>query len=868
MVFQPSQASIREVFQELNTSEKGLSSKESANRLKKFGYNELQDEDHFSILKIFFSQFTNIMVLILIVAMCISLALGEIIDAVAIGTIVLINAVIGFVQEYKAERAIEALKKMAASFAVVIRDGKTLKIDARELVPGDVLLLEEGSKIPADARLFEVAEMENAEASLTGESTPVKKMVAALRSFKGLGDQINMVFLGTNVSKGHGKAVVVSTGMKTEFGKIAHMVQAEKSDSTPLQKKLSHLSKVLAGIAVLLTVILFAVGMWKGRELLEILTLSISLAISIIPEGLPAVITLTLALGVQKMAKKNAIVRKLAAAETLGSTSIICTDKTGTLTKNEMTVRSLWLDGERIEVTGSGYAPTGVIQKKTPSLTKLLEVAALCNNANLLQSGKKWSSSGDPTEACLLTLVKKGGLSPEALNKKWKRTDEHVFDSERKRMSTVHVQGKQRILMVKGAPDSVLKVCKLSAAEKKKILAMNDEMASDALRVLAFAYKPLSASGKSEEKDLIFVGLIGMMDPPRPEVIEALKICEAAHIGVVMITGDHAVTARAIGEEIGLFKKGDELVTGDELEAMSEAELNKRIEKIRIFARVSPSHKVKILKALKKKGHIVAMTGDGVNDAPALKSADIGVAMGITGTDVSKEASQMVLTDDNFATIVSSVESGRTTYRNIKKFIRFLLSANFDEVVLISVVFLLGFPLPLLPLQILWINLLTDSLPAIALGSDTAEKDIMSLKPRNPKANIFKELLSFSIVAGLLSAGVSLLIFFHSVKFDTIEHTRTLMFTTIVIFELFLVFSVRFEDKHYFTAFFKNHFLFLSVLFSLTMQLLVIYLPFFQKIFKTEPLGFSDWTHIVLYSVAAILLLEIWKAFQKKTDHV
>jgi P-type Ca2+ transporter type 2C len=862
--------STKKVLSALKTNERGLKNPEVHARRRTYGYNEIKTVGGVKWYQILLQQFTNIMVLILFVALGVSIVVGEHLDAIAIGVIILINATVGFIQEYRAEKAIEALKKMAAPHATVIRNNQTQQINAKELVPGDIIVLEEGMHIPADARIIKAVQLRVIESSLTGESNPIQKNTELVKTSHSLGDLHNMVFMGTVISQGHGLAVVVNTGMKTEFGKIAHMVQTEKDGPTPLQKKLDHLSKLIAAAVIGITVLLFGLSFATGRDPIEMFMLSISLAVSVIPEGLPAIITLTLAIGVQKIAKHNAIVRKLPAAETLGSTSVICTDKTGTLTQNQMTVQQLYLNGKLSRVTGTGYDPEGKISgKDSKELDLLLKTAAFCNNSSLFQKDKAWEITGDPTEGCLLTLAAKSGMN---LKKLPERTDELIFDSDRKRMSTVN----EKVMYTKGAPASILEVCthirhngktiKLSAAKKKEIMKVNDQLAKKAYRVLAFAYK--KSTGKPKEEKLIFIGLAGMMDPARPEVKEAIKKCNSAHIDVIMITGDHALTAMAVGKQIGLYRRGDKILTGSDLEKMSDAALSRVVEKTRIFARVSPHHKVKILKALKAKGHIVAMTGDGVNDAPALKSADIGVAMGVTGTDVAKEASEMILTDDNFASIVDTVESGRVIYRNIKKFIRFLLSANFDEVILISVIFLLGFPLPFIPLQILWVNLLTDALPAIALGTDVPDDDIMKLKPRNPKASIWGELLHFSLIAGLLSAAVSLFLYFKDINTSSIEHTRTLMFTTIVIFELLLVFSVRFGYKHYFTHFLKNRLLLFGVALSFFLQILAIYTPGLQKVLQTEALTLQDWIWIVGLCGAAIVIIEIWKQFRPKPDHV
>ena len=862
----------RLLFKKWDSSPHGLSTKEVRERQRRHGLNVIQTVGKVHMYEILLRQFTNVMVLILILALIVSVILGETVDAYAIGAIIVINAIIGFTQEFRAEEAVEALKKMAASFATVIREGQTQKISADELVPGDILVLEEGMQVAADARLLKAVELSTLEASLTGESQPIPKTTGLIENVESLGDMRNMVFLGTVVSKGHGLALVTATGMKTEFGRIAHLVQTEKDDPAPLQKQLNSLSRVLAVIVLGLSAVLLFVAWITGRELAELFVLTLSLAVSAIPEGLPAIITLTLALGVQKIAKQNAIMRKLSAAETLGSTSVICTDKTGTLTQNEMTVQVVVVNGKQIKIKGIGYEPSENVKVTGPEMELLIKAGALCNNSMLIQSKEAWSVSGDPTEGALLTLAEKAGYNVLTLEKELPRKDELIFDSDRKRMSTKN----GALQFTKGAPDALLEVCdsiqihgkiqKLTAAKKREVLLEVNGLAKKAYRVLGFAYKK---SGKFKEENLIFIGLAGIMDPPRPEVKAAIASCRKAHIEVVMITGDHALTAEAIGRAIGLFQRGDQIVTGAELEKMGDEELLKKVEKIRIYARVSPHHKVKILNALQSKGHVVAMTGDGVNDAPALKSADIGITMGITGTDVSKEASEMILVDDNFATIVSAIESGRSIYRNIKKSIRFLLSANFDEILLVSTIFFLGLPLPYTALQLLWINLLTDALPALALGTDTPEKGIMELKPRDPKKTIWKDLIQLSVFAGIISAFLSFIrYFYYSNAGTSIEEIRTVIFTSAVIFELFLVFSVRFGKQHFFTHFFKNKFLLFGVAVSLGLQLMAIYHPFLQNVLETQSLDFQEWMIVLLPTVLGIGLIEGTKLLRKKETTV
>lgn len=839
----------------------GLTQKEAAKRLEEHGPNELRQKAKLRPLILFFHQFWNIMVGILAVAMVVSAAVGEVLDSIAIGVILLLNAFIGFLQEYKAEKSLEALKKMTAPMALVKRDGVLHKIPAKELVPGDVVILEEGSQVPADGTVLMSVELQTMEAILTGESLPVEKKAKA------------KIFMGTIVTRGHGEMLITETGMRTELGGIAQMVQEQNPGDSPLQKDLAELSKNLAKSVSVILVLLFFLGWFTERQAIEIFLLAISLAVSVIPEGLPAIITLTLALGVERMAKQNAVVRRLSAAETLGSTTVICTDKTGTLTKNEMTVQKIFVGGETFDIAGEGYAPHPAFKVHNKEMEKLLLACVLCNNSGIKKEDSLWTIQGDPTEAALLTLAEKAGYQKDEVEKKHGRKKEWIFDSARKIMSTLNGTA----LYSKGAPEELLKICKwveingekraLDSIQMQKILAENTALAKQAYRVLAVAYKPCPNAKEADEKHLIFLGLVAMMDPPRPEVKEALETCMKAHIRVIMITGDSAVTARAIGEKIGLLQKGASLITGEELEKMGHHELQRELEKVSIFARVSPKHKVQILEALQKSGQIVAMTGDGVNDAPALKRANIGVAMG-SGSDVAKEASDIVLMDDNFATIVIAIREGRTIYRNIKKFIRFLLSANFDEVAVVSVVFLLGDPLPFLPLQLLWINLLTDALPALALGLDPSDPDIMELPPRKPGESVWKSLIHFSTLAGALSAAVSLTLYFLNLHTASLPYLRTLMITTIVVFEMGLVFSVRFPDRHFFHRFFKNKLLLASILLSLGFQALAVYQSGFQRVLDTMSLDKKDLLLLTGLCAIAWLLLEISKALQPKTTRV
>ena len=716
--------SIEQVVQELKTDyKKGLSQQEINKRFLKYGYNELKAKKKISPFIIFLNQFKSFIIIMLLVAVLINLFLGELVDSILILIIILMVAIIGFFHEYRAEKAIEVLKKMASLTATVIRDGKTKQIPTKELVPGDIVILEEGSKIPADGRLFEVVSLNVSEAALTGESVPVEKKLGVLKKDAAIADRFNMIFSGTIVASGRGKAIVVGTGMKTEFGKIAKLIEEVEHEQTPLQKKLQKFGRVLISVILAITLIIFFIEAVVLNNVLAAFIFAVSLAVAAVPEGLPAVVTISLALGAKKMIKRHALVRKLASIETLGEVQIICSDKTGTLTRNEMFVTKLFCDGNLIDVKGSGYEPTGEFlingKKGTTKNTELLlRIGTLCNNASLEHKKDSWNILGDPTEGALVVSAAKIGIDKADYEKKFKRVYEKPFDSSRKLMSTINDTNGRPYVYVKGAPDKILEKCSkiqvggklisLAEKEKRKILDVIDSFAQDSLRVLGFAYKPHKE--KDIESHLIFVGLQAMIDPPRIEVIEAIKRCKEAQIRPIMITGDHKLTAKAIGHKIGIQ---GEAVEGSEMDRMNDEDLKKILEKVSIFARVSPEHKLRIVTSLKESGKIIAMTGDGVNDAPAIKKADIGIAMGITGTDVTKETSEMILVDDNFASIVNSVEEGRKIYDNILKFIDYMISGNLAEVMVVFFAAIFGMPLPLIAVQILWLNLVTDGLPAV-----------------------------------------------------------------------------------------------------------------------------------------------------------
>ncbi len=850
-----------ETLKKLQVNSKlGLRSLQIDLRRKKYGSNEITHEKKLSPLKIFLEQFTNPLMYILLIAILISLLIQHHIDAIVILVIVILNALMGFTQEYKAEKALETLKKMAAPHARVLRNGHTRLIPASKLVPGDILVLETGDKIPADARIIENVSLQVNEAVLTGESVPRDKAINKIEREAVLADRNNMIFAGTIVSYGRGKAVVTGIGNKTEFGKIASSLRKIEETETPLQKKLSKFGKKLGFITLGIIIVVFLLGLIKDLSLVESLMTSISLAVAAIPEGLPAVVTISLAIGVKRLVKNKALIRKLSAIETLGSTSIICTDKTGTLTSGEMTVKSIYANNRILSVSGSGYSTEGIFTHKgqefNPNkINRLLETSYLCNNSDLSEK------QGDPTELALKVVAKKANLKTA-----FERKDEIPFDSRKKFMATLDEIGKTQNVHLKGAPEIVLNRCKyifngvttkpITDADKKKILEMNDQMASKALRVLAFAY-----SESKSTKDLTFLGLMGMIDPPREGVRKSVKIAEKAGIRTVMITGDNALTAKAIAHQIGIKS---EVITGLQLEKMSDEAIHNSTKSISIYARVNPEHKVKILEALQKDGHIVAMTGDGINDAPALKKADVGVAMGISGTDVSKEASDMILMDDHYATIVRAIKYGRAIYDNIKKFVKFLISANLGEIAIIFISLLASLPLPLLPLQILWVNLITDGLPALALGMDPAEKDIMRRKPRSQKETILSGARGFIItrviVVLMVVLGLFMLEYFTT---GNIDKARTIALTSLILFELFLAFSCRSEKKNIFqVGFLTNKYLLGAVALSILLHLLLIYTPL-ATFFSLTALSLVNWGYILAASLVGVAVLEIRKSFLK-----
>jgi Ca2+-transporting ATPase len=857
-----------DVLTALRSTVQGLSADEAHRRLQTYGYNELTEQHRVTRLEILLDQFREIFVIMLLVAASVALVTGEVVDAITIFAIVVLNTVIGFIQEYRSEKALEAMQQLTAPHARVLRAGLDITIPATEVVPGDILCIETGDRIAADARLLQEAELKTNEAVLTGESIPVTKSTDPLPFDTAIGDQHNMVFTATHAIYGRGTAVVTQTGMLTEFGKIAGMVQTIDREKTPLKRKLDHFAKQLGLLVIITCFAIFVLEWLRGQPFITAFMLAIALAVSAVPEGLPAILTVTLALGARDLAKNQAVIRRLASVETLGSTTVICSDKTGTLTKGEMMVREAVTSTDTYTFSGNGYAPTGTIQvndypfstRAKSDLSLLLRIGALCNNAQLV-NGPSWHILGDPTEGALLTAAAKVGLDLDMTMSNYPRIDEIPFSSERKRMTTIHTAPRgDHILYMKGAPEVVLNYCttvhndddieSLTPDMKETILQKAEDMAGRALRVLAMAYRPLSTRpddiSETLERELIFVGLTGMMDPPRTEARQANHLCQQAGIKTVMITGDHPLTATAIAQEIGLLNDG-RVLTGTELDDITDDQLVDLVDEVAVYARVSPQHKLQIVQALKAKGHIVAMTGDGVNDAPALKHADIGVAMGITGTDVTKEASDMVLADDNFATIVEAVRGGRVIYQKIRNFVRFLLSSNFDELLVISSFALLGLPIPLLPVMILWINLVTDGGPAVALSMDTPREDVMQYRPRNPQAGILHGMTRFILAYVILQSGTTILTFWwkYYLSGSPLAVARTVTFMQACLFELVVVWNCRSEHHNALrVGLFSNRALVVAVLVSALLTISLCYLPIFQLMFDTVPLPLTDWLWI------------------------
>jgi Ca2+-transporting ATPase len=914
--------SAEEVVTSLGTDpRRGLSQSEARARLERFGRNELSAEKPVPGWRKFLRQFQDVLVILLLIATAISAGMWLYeresalpYEAMAIFAVVLLNAIMGYIQERRAETAVAALHQMSAAHAVVIRDGERRDVPAAEIVPGDIILLEEGNTVPADGRLIQSVALQTAEAALTGESLPASKEATTITEEATLGDQLNMVFSGTAVTYGHGRAAVVATGMNTEMGRIAGMLKETAIETTPLQQELDRTGKLLGIIVVIIAIvmiltILFVEDITGFSALFDVLILGVALAVAAVPEGLPTVVTAVLSIGVQRMARRKAIIRHLAAVETLGSANIIASDKTGTLTKNEMTVRTVITASGRVQFGGTGYTPEGEVHceggkplegNARSELWWALAVADRASNAVLTQNDGRWTVQGDPTEGALLVAARKAGLEAQTLDRRMQRVGEVPFSSERKRMSTIHTDTERQeslLVFTKGAPDVLIAICSrelvgeeprpLSAERRAAILKTNEELAGAALRTLAVAGRSvpkgaLTPEGIDEgiERDLVFVGLIGMIDPPRDEAKDAVARAMAAGIRPIMITGDHPKTAVVIGRELGIVKEG-RAVTGTELQKMSDDELKNTVANVSVYARVNPEHKLRIVKGLQRDGAVVAMTGDGVNDAPALKTADIGIAMGITGTDVSKQAADMILADDNFATIVAAIEEGRTIFANIRKFLRYLLGTNIGEVftmffgvLLAEQIGLTGdgsaVVLPLMATQLLWINLVTDGAPALALGMDPAHSGIMTSRPRPRTERVITGRMWRGIlfVGAISAAGTLFMLDAHLPGgfiegSGTMRYAQTMAFTTLVFFSIFSVFNARSDQRSAFEGLFSNYWLWAAVALAIALQFAVIYTPLLQQAFSTASLGFSDWIRCVVVASSVLWLRELNKVMTR-----
>jgi P-type Ca2+ transporter type 2C len=860
---------INDVIEDLYTdSVSGLTEEEVSKRRAKYGYNMLAAEKQKSMFILFFEQLNDLLIYILIGAAAVSAFLGETSDAFIIGIVILINAVVGVIQEAKAEKALEALKKLSTPKALVKREGKVCEIPSVEIVPGDIVLIDAGRYIPCDLRLIETANLKIEESALTGESIPSEKECKLVFHDDNipLGDQRNMAFMSTLASYGRGVGVAVGTGMNTEIGKIANMLSSTLRESTPLQKKLEELGKLLGIISIGICGVMFIVAVFQQRDVFEMFLTAISLAVAAIPEGLPAIVTIVLAMGVQRMIKHNAIVRKLPAVETLGAVNVICSDKTGTLTQNKMTVTKFYADRKICSIDD--------LDKNSLVQRLLIENILLCNDASLSKELK----AGDPTEIALLEMGEKCGIFKDSLEKQHPRKDELPFDSDRKLMTTVNRYDDKYFVMTKGALDSLIKfsnraylngqLVELTDEMRSDIINASNVMSSSALRVLGSAYKILDLndiSHDSLEQDLIFIGLVGMIDPPREEVKDSIKLCEMSGIKTVMITGDHKNTALAIAKELNIATAELQAISGTELDDLSDEEFISQIDNLRVFARVSPEHKVRIVKALKSRGNIVSMTGDGVNDAPSLKTADIGVAMGMSGTDVAKGASDIILTDDKFSTIVKAIEEGRNIFNNIKKSIVFLLSCNTGEIIALFTAILLGWAPPLKPIHILWVNLITDTLPALALGIDTGDPDVMKEKPRNTKESLFAGSTGkFLIFNGLLIGALTLAAFVtgNLLYPGSLMHAQTMAFVVLSVSQLFHSLNLRHPERSIFKlGLFSNKYLAGAIVLGIFLQVIVITVPALASIFKVYPLSLRDWAFVGILSIMPLIVNEIAKIF-------
>lgn len=867
---------------EVNPSE-GLSNSEVEKRLQEYGKNKLQEQKRKSIWRIFFEQLNDALIYVLFAAVGITFFMGEYTDGIIILIVILINAFLGLFQEVRANNAIEALRNLSHPKAVVKRDGKVVEIDSELLVPGDIVLLEAGRYIPADLRLIETANLQIDESALTGESVAAEKDAEAKfdEEYIPLGDRINLAYMSTLVTYGRGVGLVIGTSNQTEVGKIAGFLESDESEETPLEIRLDHLGKTLGKVAIGICVVIFIISYFQGRDLTEMFLTSVSLAVASIPEGLAAIVAIVLSIGVTKMAKQNAIIKKLPAVETLGSVNIVCSDKTGTLTQNKMTVQEAFtFSDDLISVDDEG--------ENTFEENLLAEAMVLASDATLEED----KQTGDPTEVALLALADQWEMDRKELQDKQPRVDELAFDSDRKMMSTLHNHDSKYILYTKGAVDSLLPKCKyiiqneelhpITEEHKKQIADAVEAMSSKALRTLAVAFKESDSKIDKEEfeKDLVFIGVIGMIDPPREEVKDSIEKAKEAGVTTIMITGDHGNTAFAIAKELGIAENFDQVTTGKEINAISYEELESHIGDYRVFARVSPENKVNIVKAFKSKGNIVSMTGDGVNDAPSLNAADIGVAMGITGTDVAKNASDMILADDNFSTIIGAIEQGRNIYNNIKKSVVFLLASNLGEVITMLVTIVAGLPVPLLATQLLWINLITDTLPAVALGMDPGDPNVMKEKPRELNENFFshggtQRVVVAGILIGLLTAAAFLIGYFEhgynpfndQIPEEIHSYTRTMAFLTIIACQLFYSLSFRSEHKSIFkVGIFSNKYLVFAIILGFALQLLVLFVPVLRESFKLQIIGINDWLKVLGFGLVPLFVNELFKLIKNKAN--
>jgi Ca2+-transporting ATPase len=871
--------SVDEAFARLESGPAGLAQAEAAKRFQIYGPNELQAATRESAWRTLAAQFQNVLILILLSATVISGLLGHALEAIVITVIVLFAVLLGFIQEHRAGRALEALRKMAAPTAHVIRERLESLVPARDLVPGDLVQLRAGDRIPADARVVQAANLAIDEAALTGESAPVEKTVAALADATlPLGDRTNMTYAGTLVTRGRGQAVVVTTGMSTEFGRIARMVETVEAGRTPLQVNLDRLGTTLGKAALVVVALVVVIGLARGLPVIQMFMFGIALAVAVVPEALPAVVTISLAIGVRRMVRRNALVRRLPIVETLGGTSVICSDKTGTLTKNEMTVRQVFTEDRLFELSGAGYDPAGQLfddgrpVEPPAAVLGLLQAAVQASDARLVAKEGRWFVEGDPTEGALVVAAAKAGLSPSDLSEREPRVAEIPFTSERRRMTTLHTTPAGDVAYLKGAADEVLQACtrhlqsqtdvELTDAGRERIRTVEQRMASEGLRVLAVARKS-GASVDDAEREMTLLGLVAMMDPPRPEAGHAVQVCEAAGIRPVMITGDHPLTARTIAAELGILGNR-RVIAGRELESMRDDDLERNVEDISVYARVSPLDKLRVVNAWQRRGQVVAMTGDGVNDAPALKRADVGIAMGIAGTDVSKEAAGMTLLDDNFATIVAAVEEGRIVFGNIKKYLMYLLSCNVGEIVLLAGSVIAGFPLPLTAVQVLYVNLATDGLPALALAVDPPEPDLMQRKPRDRRVGIFtRPVVTMLLVAGLWSAVVNITLFTWLLRSGRpLDEVMALTFVSLVLIQFFNAYNCRSDRLSSFRKPLANRWLNMAVAWELLLLAIIVYVPFFHRPFGTFSFAPADWmlTVALAFSIVPVLEAVKWMA--------